>query len=110
MDYAAHVAPAALAQHAKRLKLSQTQIAKAVGLSQGQVSRILSGKGKKAGQSLEKICRYVFGSRGRTAGRASVAKNRELMSALAETWDGTPRHACALAAVIRTLSVLRENP
>lgn len=40
--------------------------------------------------------------------RDRVVSNDILMEALADTWDGTPHHAQALAAVIRSLSLLSD--
>lgn len=40
--------------------------------------------------------------------RERVASSDILMDALADTWDGTPHHAQALAAVIRSLSLLSD--
>lgn len=42
--------------------------------------------------------------------RERVVANDELMDALAEIWDGTPNHARALAAVIRSLTLLSSAP
>jgi len=38
-----------------------------------------------------------------------VIANDDLISALAETWDGTAGHAKALATIIRSLAVLKAS-
>jgi transcriptional regulator with XRE-family HTH domain len=101
--------PDLIARRAKQLGLSQFDIGKAVGLSQGQVSRLLAGRAKRPGTKLDEICAYVYSPAHRSIGRSAVSKNVELMNALEIAWDGTPKHAKALAAVIRSLAVLREN-
>jgi transcriptional regulator with XRE-family HTH domain len=85
--------------------LTQSQIADALGASQAQVSRILSGKGLRKSRLLEDVCLYL--ERLETGVTAeSVRNNVELVEALRATWNGSAGHAKALAAVIRSLSVL----
>lgn len=87
----------------KRHGISQAKIASFVGASQGQVSRLLSGKVQRVSKLFEEICLCAE----RLEGGVSiemVQSNDDLLRALAETWDGTAEHAKALANVIRSLS------
>lgn len=92
---------------AKSGRITQKSIGQAVGLSQSQVSRVLSGSTVRPGKNMHVICAYVVSSsHGSTVAR--VRENRELLEAMAFVWDGTPRHATALAVVIRSLRVLGD--
>lgn len=86
--------------------VAQAQIAEYVGASQGQVSRLLSGKLRRVSRLFEEICLFAERLEGGVS-RELVIANDDLISALAETWDGSARHAKALATVIRSLAVLR---
>ena len=94
-----------IANNARAIGVTQNQIAEAIGASQPQVSRILSGHISRPSVIFKKICRYVQTEKDGVTLNA-VKENEELISALAATWDGSARHATALAAVIRGLSVL----
>ena len=86
-------------------RITQAEIASALGASQPQVSRILKGRGLRHSRLYEEVCLYVE----RLAGGVTpemVRANNDLISALATTWDGSASHAKALAAVIRSLSAL----
>lgn len=99
---------AAVRSLAKVQKISQTEIADAIGVSQSQVSRVLSGSSSTRSKLKHEICNYV-NSAVQTVSIENVKRNDELMRALAETWNGTPKHSAALAAVIRSLRVLTPN-
>ena len=94
------------AQRAADLGLTQAMIASAVGASQSQVSRVLSGAGVRRSRLFDDVCKYVFsiGSE-----KPSVSQSVELTSALEAVWDGTAVHAKALALVIRSLGALRAS-
>jgi transcriptional regulator with XRE-family HTH domain len=95
---------------AKSKRMTQAQIAIAIGASQSQVSRVLSGYSRKRSRLTNKICNYVKNLTP-VVSIESVRLNEELMAALAATWDGTPKHSEALATVIRSLRVLSaEEP
>lgn len=89
------------AARAKQLGLTQEAISIALGASQSQVSRVLSGHAKRHSKLLDAVCKYVF-SHG-LQGSSGTDGNRELMRAISEVWDGTSQHAHALATVIRSL-------
>lgn len=89
----------------RRLNLTQSQIAEALGVSQGQVSRILSGKMQRSSRILEEVCLYIERmDQGVTV--EAVRANDELINALCETWNGSAMHARALAIVIRATKAL----
>jgi len=98
-----------VANSAKRLGLTQTDIAKATGHSQGQVSRVLSGQGQRRSKVFRDVCSYVF-IRSQGIHRDAVVRQPQLIDALAEVWDGTEDHAVALACVIRSLGTLKSVP
>lgn len=99
----------ALAPQFKSAGLTQAEIANAIGASQSQVSRVLSGHIKRRTKLLEKLCIYAKKQMPHTDG-PDVRTNSELMSALTEVWDGTEDHAQALAQVIRSLAQLHPVP
>lgn len=93
----------------KEQGITQAQIAEAVGASQSQVSRILSGRGIRQSRLMEEVCLYVERfSVGVTAD--AVRENAELVEAIQAAWDGSASHARALSMVIRSLAVLRVKP
>lgn len=94
-----------LAQRAKSLNITQSEVALAVGITQSQISRIFDGNIKRPSKVLGEIAQFLdVKSLGVTA--ESVMSNSELIDALAVTWDGTPAHSAALATVIKTLRIL----
>ena len=86
--------------------ISQAQIGERVGASQVQVSRLLGGKISRATRLFEEICLFAERLEGGVS-RELVIANDELLSALADTWDGTAEHSKALATVIRSLAALK---
>lgn len=94
------------AQLCQEYGITQAEIAEAINASQSQVSRILNGKSISSTRLLEDVCLYVeqFGC-GVTV--EAVRNNEQLTSALASVWDGSSRHATALASVIRSLGALK---
>ncbi|MBC7751545.1 MAG: hypothetical protein H7Z73_07465 [Candidatus Saccharibacteria bacterium] len=89
----------------RSLELNQDDIALSIGASQSQVSRILSGNAIRSSRLFEEICIYAENLNKKTSSEA-IRSNKELVDALADTWDGTPAHSKALASVIRSLAVL----
>ena len=100
----------ARAANARRICLARgiakADIAAHVGASQSQVSRILKGEGVRASRLFEEVCLFVERFEG-GVGADAVRSNRELIEALQTTWDGSASHAKALAAVIRSLAILK---
>ena len=98
----------AIATKARLSGITQKQIAKAIGASQPQVSRVLAGHISRPSRLFEEICRYVSTvTEGVTLD--AVRQNDELVASVAATWDGSAHHASALAAVIRSLGALTSG-
>lgn len=96
------------AQVFKKLAIRQEVVAAAVGASQSQVSRVLAGRLARSSKLFRSICVYAD-SIGQGVSLDAVRANSELVEALAVTWDGSAEHSQALAAVIRSLAVLRPS-
>lgn len=96
------------AQRAKSLGLTQEEIAFALGASQSQVSRVLSGQTKKYAGLAERVCNYV-NSHIQGVSRESITSNDELMDALASVWDGSSHQARLLANLIRSAGALMQT-
>lgn len=100
------------AENARRIcklhGISQAEIAERIGASQAQVSRILSGGSTRTSRLFEEVCLFVEQFEGGVSSEA-VRSNPDLIEALETTWDGSASHAKALAAVIRSLAVLRPS-
>lgn len=104
LDISAQTAAATAKTEARRLALSQVLIAAACGLSQSQVSRALAGDPRAGKRAHQVVCTYVHDVARERRGERTVSP--VLQQAVAEVWDGTPRHAQALAMVIRSLAAL----
>ena len=83
----------------------QMQIARDLGASQPQVSRILSGNNLRYSRLFEEVCLYVECFEGGVTAEA-VQRNVELIEAVRSVWNGSAAHARALSSVIRTLAAL----
>lgn len=103
-----HVRVLKAADVCRSRSLTQAQIADALGASQSQVSRILSGKSLRRSRLVEEVCLYVE-RLGVGVTAEAVRANDELIDAIRETWDGSAGHARALSSVIRSLAVLRTD-
>ena len=88
-------------------KVSQLEIAAATGIDQSQVSRILNGEFRRSSKNVQKLCLYANSLLG-ISEKPSPATNQVLMLAIGDVWDGTDKHAMALATVIRSLSSLHS--
>ncbi len=92
----------------KQNRLRQNDIAKAIGLSQGQVSRLVSGYYKKPGRAYHNLCKYVINDSDR-CNSVDISGNHELLDALSSVWDGSDEQARYLAQVIRSLAPLCQS-
>lgn len=88
--------------------ITQLEIASALSVNQSQVSRIFRGKVRRHTNTLMRICEYVVNRSASTTPEA-VRQNDILIEAVADVWDGTEQDARALAAVIRSLRMLRRG-
>lgn len=87
---------------AKVAGITQDQIAKALSASQSQVSRLLSGRGKRRTKLFDEICIYV-NSQIKGVSSDLVRENEGLLLAIASIWDGSASQAELIANVIRSL-------
>lgn len=100
--------PIELRQLIKQLRLKQEELAAAIGLTQGQVSRLIAGEFKKPGMAYRELCIFVSKALN-TDSKRLVSESNPIMDAIAEVWDGSPEQANRLALVIRSLGVLCEK-
>jgi transcriptional regulator with XRE-family HTH domain len=102
IDNELHLTSMQLARVAKSLGITQEDISDATGISQSQVSRLLSGHGKHKSKSFLEICNYV---NNKQVGISTdlVRQNDEFINALALVWDGTARQSAAIATIIQSL-------
>lgn len=107
-DIAVRTAALLASRRAKQLGITQSDIALATGHSQAQVSRALSGLTSERSRTYQDVCAYVT-HRSTGKHKDSVVRNRELVEALADVWDGTAEHSAALACVIRSLATLNSR-
>ncbi len=91
-----------LSSMAKSLGITQEDISNGTGISQSQVSRLLSGHGKRQSKSYIEICNYVNSCRNGISPEL-VRQNDELINALASVWDGSARQSAAIANIIQSL-------
>ena len=85
-----------------RIGLNQSDIARASGVSQPAVSRLLGSCPKTHGRAFKKLCRYAEIERAKAQLALPLpVEDVALVSAIREVWNGTPEHAQALAAMIR---------
>ena len=89
----------------KQSQLLQSEIAEGVGLSQGQISRLIAGRFKRPGKAYNDLCIYVLNNMPKVQ-HGNVGANTEIMEAIASVWDGSPEQASAIAKVIRSLGSL----
>lgn len=90
----------------KSLDLGQQRIADALGASQSQVSRILSGRPVRWSRLAEDVCLYVERQSDGGVSTDAVRANDDLIGAIQAVWNGSASHARALSTVIRSLAVL----
>jgi len=86
--------------------LCQVNVSKECHVSQSQISRILAGQFRRRSKNVNILCEYANIKIEKH--KADPVQNRILMDALAETWDGTDRHAKAIAKVLKALVRLQE--
>jgi DNA-binding Xre family transcriptional regulator len=96
--------------HLRALILSnvtnQSEISKATGIDQSQISRILAGKVKRVSKNMLELCKFARNLP--QIAERDPSQSPALMSALKAVWDGTPEHAAAIASVVLSLRKFRE--
>lgn len=103
IDSPSHIA-AELTRKFKENSVCQIDASKDSKVSQSQISRILSGQFRRRSKNVNLLCKYAnikFEKH-----KIDPMRNRVLMDALGETWDGTDHHAKAIAKVIKSLAGL----
>lgn len=100
-----YIEPTELRAFIKQLSLSQNELAYFSGLSQAQVSRLISGKFKKPGIAYINLCNFVSKAISTKFNNES-ANGKVILDAVNEVWDGSLEQADILAKVIRSLGPL----
>lgn len=90
---------------AKSLGLTQEAISIGAGVSQSQVSRIFSGRGKHESKAYKEICKYINSKIVKVTSEDVIA-NKVLIDALTKVWDGSDQQASFIAGVIYSLEGL----
>lgn len=90
---------------AKALGLTQKAIAAGSGISQSQVSRVLSGSSKRESKAFKAICKYINSQKVRVSPEL-VIQNQTLINALTHVWDGSEQQASVIAEIINSLEGL----
>jgi DNA-binding MurR/RpiR family transcriptional regulator len=87
-------------------QLTQAALAKAAGVHQSTVSRILDKKTiSRRGQARARLIAYA-----RNALKGEMAKGTEkVLAAFESVWDGSEEHAAAVARIIDALADLRPS-
>jgi len=93
---------------AKSAGIRQKDISRDTGISQGQVSRVISGETRSNSKAFQLISRYVF-MHTNPISLEKVRENHAFIEALASVWDGSDHHAQYLVAVIKTLRPFRNQ-
>ncbi len=86
------------------LGVSQQELAIATGIHQSQISRMLAGKARRVSKNLLKLSAHLDNLHLGYANSSEIPQ--VLKDAIQFSWDGTARHADALARVIVTLKNL----
>ena len=85
--------------------VSQSDISRATGVHQSQVSRILAGTSRRVSPNLLLLCKFANEMERFT--NTNPASNHLLMDALRAVWDGSEAHAEAIAGLLLTLKRFR---
>jgi DNA-binding LacI/PurR family transcriptional regulator len=87
-------------------RLTQAGLAKAAGVHQSTVSRVLEERTiRRQGQARARLLAYA-----RNALRGEMVKGREkVLTAFESVWDGSEEHAAAVARIIDALADLRPS-
>jgi transcriptional regulator with XRE-family HTH domain len=89
-----------------RKRLNQASLARAVGISQSTVSRVLNGTLKRQGAARRKLFDYA-----KINALTQIQESRkgcsQVIKAFERIWDGSEQHAAAVAKIIEALENLR---
>jgi transcriptional regulator with XRE-family HTH domain len=92
-----------LRQEFAALKLSQTEVSKALGVTQGQLSHILAGRFKTAGHLVKRICMYVHIDWHLFKCCRSNTVSKEALAALTRACAGDKRRTAVVVNVLRAI-------
>jgi transcriptional regulator with XRE-family HTH domain len=95
-----------LAQRVAARRLTQEEIAQATGVDQSQVSRILTGQAKRRSRNVERLCRYARGLV--SASPSAVSHRQHIEQAVDTLWDGSARHARAIADALDAIARVQQ--
>lgn len=94
-----------LSRQVRDAQFSQEQLALVMQVSQSQISRVLSGKGKRRTKLFDGLCIYMHNQiKGVTI--HAVQESAEMLEAIASIWDGSTEQAQSIAVAIRGLKPL----
>jgi transcriptional regulator with XRE-family HTH domain len=96
-----------LASLVQARQLSQNEIARATGVHQSQISRILAGQYRRRSRNVVNLCKYAFSLRHEESSASHPAKDA-LFDALFRIWDGSQEHANALIEVLEAIGTIQE--
>ena len=77
---------AQLSRRIKALRLTQKEISMAVGVTQSQISRILSGTTSARSKAYARLCIYVS-RRPASVSTREINENEDITEAIATVWD-----------------------
>lgn len=89
---------------------TQTQLMRTAQVSQGQLSRILSGRFSRTSAAVHRLCRAAgVDVTQHVSGTSPSDRWRSVLNrALLRSWDGTPEHARELIRLLRVAKALRS--
>lgn len=79
-------------------QLTQSEVAAKAGVSQATVSRVLRRSPKRTGVAYQRVCTYIHQEQLAAGGD----EPEDVFDAVRRIWDGSRRHALALAELIET--------
>lgn len=85
---------------------SQIEIAAATGVDQSQISRILAGQVKRVSKNVTSLC--IFANQFDTCRQNDPSRSAVLMAALRAVWDGSQKHAEAIASMLLSLQKFKD--
>lgn len=90
--------------------LTQAQLRQTAKVSQGQLSRILAGRFRRASPAVHRLCRAAgIDLSQRLSDEIREDWGANLERALHRSWDGTPQHARELMQLLRVARALRSR-
>lgn len=91
-----------------RGKQTQLEIAKAIDIDQGRISRLMNGRFTRPSRALQRLCDHL-GIDMYSPCPLNVNESETLMSAMERNWDGTQEHARLLANFLDQVSAFTHT-